>query len=85
MSRLAKLHALAMPGLCACGERLPKSKGRKPRKVCDGCQASYMAIYGAARRAEEPLATLIKIRKLEKLAGRLVARAMRTMERAGLL
>jgi hypothetical protein len=82
MSLLRKLHATARPGFCSCGSPLPKSKGRKPRKVCGGCGDAYMAIYGAARRAQEPNATLVKIRKLEKLAASLVKRAIRTLEGA---
>lgn len=82
MSRLRKLHALASPGRCSCGEPLPKSigSGRK-RKVCDACQANYMAIYGAARRAEEPGNTIRKIRGLEKLAASCVKRALKALER----
>ena len=81
MSLLAKLHATARPGFCACGDPLPRSKGGRARKVCDGCKKDYAAIYGAARRTSEPYASIVKIRKLERLAASLTKRALLLMER----
>lgn len=83
MSLLKNLHAMARPGFCSCGDPLPPKRGtgRKP-KLCLGCQASYQTIYGQVRHNQEPEVTLRKIRKLERLAAALVARAVRTLERA---